>query len=594
MIKKRGLRGILILASMLCVLTGCGKEETPGTQEEKNSGQYALSYDNEIPEGGIKDDDKYNHKLFYRNDLLQDIADPQMIYISDPDSSEYGYYYLYGTTSAAVGFEAYRSKDLYSWERLSSVMGHLAFEVQEGYAAGINFWAPEVIYDGESGQYYLFYSGTKAGEANGFTYLCLAVSENPYGPFLPCTENGLTEASFLLDVEKANGEVDEKDRGDWLGIDAHPFVGADGEKYLFFCRVADPGDRNYDSVWGMRMDSWSSPDYSTLTKLTSVGYLTVEQTEKTEYESATPRNEGPFVHIRRRDDGSAAYYLTTSINGTSDYAVIQAVSDKPLGPYTKLTEEEGGILLANDNMSWDHVRGPGHHCFIQAGEELYIIYHEQGDRQLGAGWDRYLAKDRVTFAVNGNGQEIMVVNGPTWSLQPQVEEIAEYRNIAGEAAVTATAGQHVEALTDGLLSIYKNVDFITEYETGETATVTLDFGEYREITGLMIYNSKWYEKAFVDVARVELDFRNEALPDGATAYIENLEFDWKSYKNANSDDMRPGGSAVAVFSPLEVKTIRITFECPVERPQELELIDAEGYIVDQTTVAVSEIAVLGK
>ena len=114
MIKKRGLRGILILASMLCVLTGCGKEETPGTQEEKNSGQYALSYDNEIPEGGIKDDDKYNHKLFYRNDLLQDIADPQMIYISDPDSSEYGYYYLYGTTSAAVGFEAYRSKDLYS------------------------------------------------------------------------------------------------------------------------------------------------------------------------------------------------------------------------------------------------------------------------------------------------------------------------------------------------------------------------------------------------------------------------------------------------------------------------------------------------
>ena len=58
--------------------------------------------------------------------------------------------------------------------------------------------------------------------------------------------------------------------------------------------------------------------------------------------------------------------------------------------------------------------------------------------------------------------------------------------------------------------------------------------------------------------------------------------------------MRPGGSAVAVFEPLLVKTIRITFELPIERPEELELTDEDGYVTDQTVVGVSEIVVLGK
>ena len=110
----------------------------------------------------------------------------------------------------------------------------------------------------------------------------------------------------------------------------------------------------------------------------------------------------------------------------------------------------------------------------------------------------------------------------------------------------------------------------------------------------MIYNSKWYEKAFPNVARIEFDFKNDALPEGAMTYIEDLKFDWTSYKNANGDDMRPGGSAVAVFEPLLVKTIRITFELPIERPEELELTDEDGYVTDQTVVGVSEIVVLGK
>ena len=67
------------------VLTGCGSAAIP------------LAYDSMIPEGGIQDDGQYNKDLFYRNDALWAQPDPFILYITDEDSTEYGYYYLYAT-----------------------------------------------------------------------------------------------------------------------------------------------------------------------------------------------------------------------------------------------------------------------------------------------------------------------------------------------------------------------------------------------------------------------------------------------------------------------------------------------------------------
>lgn len=573
---------------MICVITGCSN----GGLSMKAG--IPLPYSNEIPQGGIQDNNEYNHELFYRNDALLDNPDPFILKITDEDSTEYGYYYLYGTNLSSKGFDTYRSKDLENWEKMSSETGYYAYEPSDDCILKPSYWAPEVAYDADAGKYYLFYSGTLDNSDWGSQYIGLAVAEEPYGPFEPCTENGLSASTVFINKDRANEVVSAKDQGDWSCIDASPFVGADGEKYLLFCRMSDPGDNGKDSVWGMKMNDWSSPDYNTLTKLTSVGYLTTEQKEKASYEFNTPRNEGPHMYVKTNEDNSVSYYLTCSINGQNDYTVIQAVGDSPLGPFKKFTEEEGGILLANDNLTWDHIKGPGHHCFLEVGEELYIFYHQQENRMLGDSWIRTLTKDRVSFVDNQRGQEVMVANGPTWSLQPRVKALSEYKNIASEAKVSATKGDNVEALTDGLLSLYKGIEFVKEYESNKTTTITLDFGEYREITGLMIYNSKWFEKAFLQVDRIEFDFKNDDLPDGSTAYIENLEFDWASYKNASSDDMRPGGSAVAVFDSLQVKEIRITFKLPIERPEDLQLLDEEGYIVSQEVIGISEIAVLGK
>lgn len=576
---------VFLIAVLL--LSGCGSAAIP------------LAYDSMIPEGGIQDNGQYNKELFYRNDALWAQPDPFILHITDEDSTEYGYYYLYATNWNDKGYKTYRSKDLVYWQDVAPEVGTYCFQEQETDAFNPPYWAPEMIYDDQTDQYYLFYSAaTTDGYSGGFTEemrIGVATAKEPYGPFLGYENN------ILIKDEQANAAVAEADRGSWECIDPSPFIGADGEKYMLFTREKDSYNGIQitetgvnSAVWVVRMSDWTTPDYTTLTRLTAPGYTTVERTEKLDYESTTPRNEGGHMYVRKHEDGTATYYLTSSIDGLNEYTVVQAVSDSPLGPFRKLTEEEGGILLANDHFTWDHIKGPGHHCFVQAGEELLIFYHQQENRMIGDSWIRTLAVDRVSFVENGNGQEVMVVNGPTWSLQPQMEISSEFKNIASEATVKVNKGSNVEALTDGVLSIYKEIDFVKEFETNKNTTITLTFDDYREVTGLMVYNSKWFEKAFMHIDRVEFDFKNDEVPGGATAYIDNLEFDWQSYVTSARNDMRPGGSAVAVFAPMQVKEIRIIFKLPVDRPDELQILDEEGYVMQQQSVAISEIAVLGK
>lgn len=108
----------------------------------------------------------------------------------------------------------------------------------------------------------------------------------------------------------------------------------------------------------------------------------------------------------------------------------------------------------------------------------------------------------------------------------------------------------------------------------------------------MVYNSKVFEKSFIDIAKIEFDCKDGNGSVG-TAVIEKLAFDWDFYKMTTANLMRPGGSAVAVFNPLMCKEIRITVEIP-ERPEDLAIMDEEGYFIKQTAVAISEIVVLGK
>ncbi len=588
---KKMFGAFAVLGAGLMLMSGC------------NGAQVKLPYDDQIHPDL---DNAYISELFYRNDLGTLAPDPCVIQITDPESTEYGYYYLYATTDPTLGFRAYRNKDLTGpWEDVTPEKNYLAFMAEEGhfaYGKG-DFWAPEVIYDEMSDQYYMFYSG-QVGKDHRM--IAVAVADEPYGPFSPVTTDGLDASKPLFDNDdiyaraKALG-VQVNPEGIFGCIDAHPYISPDGTKYLYIVHEGTAYKLSSE-ILVVEMETWTKPIMDTLTRLTKCGYYTVDDSFTDEsgsmqpdYEEGNTVNEGPYIYETQQEDGSWRYYLTFSVNGYTDksYSVIQAVGTSPMGPFRKLTEEEGGILLSTDWEKFDHVSGTGHHSFVQVDDELYMVYHEHVNRLMGGLGERDVAVDRVMITKNNNGDEVLYCNGPTWSLQPRIAKYSGYENLMENASVSVSSGENASALNDGLLSMYTNNTFVKEFETREKTTITIKFEDWREISAIMVYNSKTFAKSFVGVDRIEFDYRNEA-GETKTAYIEDLAFDWDFYKMESASEMRPGGSAVAVFNPLTCKEIRITIEIPEERPDNIAIMDEEGYYIKQTVVAISEIVVLGK
>ncbi len=413
----------------------------------------------------------------------------------------------------------------------------------------------------------------------------IATAKTLDGPFVQYTNDGengqrvLTlEDPFMIheDLYKALNEKYGLLDGIHI-IDMHAFVDPkNGDKYMYFntdpCAphsitsvaeiyVVKVGDKN--ARW---TDDWQ---WDTITQLTRTGYVdmgngTPKKDDAKSDLGESAINEGAYVVYNEKN---GKYYLTISKATylSKAYAVIQAVSDSPMGPFKKFSRAEGGILLQSET-DWEHVIGPGHHSFVDYQGKKYIVYHTHDGRTSGEG-NRVIAMDEVAWAKNNNGEWVLHSNGP--SITPQLRVNNGYENIAYKAEVSASGGRNVGALTDGLISTSHEIDFVKEFtaEAG-TTTVTLTFEEYRTVRALMIYNSKDYATAFKNVRRIELDFADEK--DGktvkGTAYIDNLKFN-ESYFYDNASGtykcILPAAAATAEFDELHVKQIRITFSTDV-------------------------------
>jgi len=522
---------------------------------------------------GITEEGTYNKNLFYRNDLEVVSADPHCIFVEHGE--EQGWFYIYATSDllGCEGIMAWKSKDLVNWETVGVV-----FAPEDDSWSVANIWAPEVIYDEGDGLYYMFYSATNNNLRAGYhhtKYLGLAVSESPAGPFVQWTGTnldgtviGIGDPIFVLENIGLDHELYKEGRS---FIDASPFVDPlTNEKYLYFTQ-----SRNVDKtnrIWGMKMKNWATPDYSTVKVLTEVNKITPGG-EFTEFEEGII-NEAPQMLYHE-----GHYYLTYSIDSASSktYSVYQAISDSPLGEFRKLSLDEGGLVLGAE-LGWDHVSGSGHHGFVQAEDELWVVYHQHLDRNYGNTMERGLAADRVFWIKNKEDFPVLYANGPTYSLQPKPKIYSGYHNIAGSAEITATNGlpnSNTEFLNDGLFRLHE-FGVVEEFEFERTTTITLKFPEYRKITALMIYNSYDYAKAFARIERIELSFKVNKTK--GIAYLEKLAFDWDLHANIQEQFMRPGGSVVAEFNEIMVDEIRITINAP------------SGTDV----AAISDIVVLGK
>ncbi len=301
-------------------------------------------------------------------------ANPRSVQgIGDPFTLRAGNRYATFATGGSVGFSAWISRDLTDFEK-TRVMRSVSWGSE-------NYWAPEVYRI--DGRYLMLFTARSAED--GRLHTGIAFSDRLTGPY----EDPLGRP--LLDKEYAT-------------IDATLTWDDNGNPYMIY--ALDCSDNwingvSVSQIWGVPL----ARDY-----LSAVGEPVLLLSPKGSWEtlSVDPLwNEGPAV---LRHDGK--YYLFYSVNGyyMKEYSVCVAVSDSPLGPYVRQSnnplmryvEDESGVLIS----------GPGHNAFFTVGEELFTSYHTHTYPSDPSG-NRQFCVDRAGFHSDGTA----FINGPTLAKQ---------------------------------------------------------------------------------------------------------------------------------------------------------------------------------
>ena len=593
----------LLALTVLPLAAGCGEKKA----------EAALAYND-----GINEDGSYDTDLYYRNDLLLNhAADPDVLWVPEErDETWGGYYYLY-TTNVYYNIIVMRSKDLSNWEKVG-----MALDFDGSQWCTHNIWAPEVAYDEVTQKYYMYASGQRASEVDKNTHyeMFVAVSDNPANGFRLYTDKdaygdryGTAEPNLSFNVDHTSRKLgdgcdwitDEKEGTLWC-IDPNPFRDDDGQWYLYFrARWEVDGAMRLGMICVVKMLDMVTPDYGSFKELLWANYQSEEdykngKTFAMETVSNSDINEAP--HMIKHE---GVYYLTYAFGRYQDrtvYCVAVSVSDSPMGDFIKLDPSHGNPSLYMEGYM-DQMSGPGHHCFVETGEEIFVVYHSLMNRITGDSNPRGIAVDRVEF-IDGSAFGIkasdygietesgtfdaLYTNGATWSLQPAPAAFSGYENVAASATVTIDdAGEKSTAkyLND---KIFANHTYSKAFEyaaSGETE-ITLAWDSPVTVRAIMIYNSFDFEYAFSKIDRIEFTLAEQpASWTGETldaVYIENLAFN-PDYYNGEESFMRPGGSAHASFD--EIKVTKIT----VRISQKLDPLKAAG-----DALKVSEIVVLGR
>lgn len=292
----------------------------------------------------------------YQNPLLPEIADPDVLYWE-------GTYYLYATTPGTNigGIKVYTSKDLVNWEDAG-----MAMTAGPDNWGTEGFWAPDLIE--KDGRFYMYYTANE--------HLCVSIADNPLGPFKQ--EN----------VAPMHEDIQE--------IDAHAYLDDDGQYYLYFVRF-----NNGNLIYGAKLND----DMQTIDEESIVEVLAPSQAWEQDMANI---NEGPYM---LKHEGK--YYLTYSGSHFESplYGAGYAVSDSPLGPFEKYTENP---IMQSNSL----VHGAGHHAVAESpdGKELFMIYHRH--QTLYSTDPREFAIDRMRFTENAKGETVLQVYGPTVTPQP--------------------------------------------------------------------------------------------------------------------------------------------------------------------------------
>lgn len=622
--KKRKLFGvILLLLFAVNAFYGCG---------QKKSTEIAWS-------DGYNAHGRYDNSLFYSNDFesVPVAPDPYIFY-------EDGWFYLYSTEVSGGILVGYRSRNLANWEYLGAIYRRAS----NYWANGCFWAPKIVKNPADGKYYiYTNCSGTgqiglpegtslnsdsevfaKATEAR--LHLTVLVADSPAGPFREWTGKRIIEKFYhgkslgeaedevtltsgpIFDFANApaawavNKENYERNGTNvFAQLDAYPFFDDDGSFYLYFVRSVDDLHETrtgMHGVWGVKMKDMVTPDFNTLTQLTQPGFLTVGGSRSPGSVDDNTINEGPCVrkHTTTRADGTkvSKYYLSYSRSGYGDpkYSACLAIADSPLGyPKESLVAPNGGFVKLEPKYgnpmhmisNHDLYNATGNAMYFSAGGEEFLVslatvYNRTNPKTTS----RNFIIDRIVWEYNeALGYDIPHSNGPTQaSLQPAPYVYSGYRDIAGDAKVSATNMREradVQALINGYVTIHERDSEKDFYSTGSTE-ITLSFEAPRTVRAVMVYNSFNYDFAFKKIDYILLEGKNGSY------IIRNVVYP-ESYLTGSEIlgwEMRAGGAAVAEFEELEVSRITIKIS------EKFSKLDEQ--FEEYRGIGISNICILGK
>ena len=351
-------------------------------------------------------------------------------------------------------------------------------------------------------------------------------------------------------------------------IDVNPVIASDGTMMLYFSQHISTFFKS-NSVWAIKMNDWISPDWDSMTHISTPKHVSIIDDGSFEGQlgASTSWDEGSINEGTEVLEHNGKWYFTYSPfgYGSREYAPYVAVSDNPLGPFTKLGLDYSPIIGIGTEYN-NYKGGTGHHCFVRSGDELFILYHstnnpennyDNNNNYLG----RHLAIDRAVWKhVDDLGYDMLFGNGATVNLQPKVESYTGYENVAKYATITANGDVgDVEYLNDGLFTAQP---FSRIFEYGKSdgdLRITLTWDEPVTIRALMVYNSGSYYTAFNKVNSIRFKLAERPawyMPEAYNGYcyIQNLMVDSRDVEN-NERVMHHGSAAIAEFNEIKVSEI---------------------------------------
>lgn len=420
-------------------------------------------------------------------------------------------------------------------------------------------------------------------------------------------------------------------------IDVNPVIGADGTKMLYFSQhVSSMIEGNH--VWCVKMKDWMTPEWDTLTHISTASYNIIYQDGSLEgiweyqietddqyniiydangepkwilddlgkkVSNKTKWAEGSINEGTEVLEHNGKWYFTYSPfgYGSRSYAPYVAVSDNATGPFKKLGTAYSPIIGIGNEPN-DYMSGTGHHVFIKAGDELWILYHcfwnpVNNENNEGNFLGRCIGVDRAYWKYTPElGYDMLYGNGPTYNLQPKPETYTGYTNVAKYATITGNGDYgEVSSLTDGL---FTSQPFSRQWEYGSSKgdlQVKLTWDKPVTVRALLVYNSGWYDSAFKNVNAIKFKLAEKPAWYQSTefngyCYIKDLPTFANDYNDGDAV-VRKGANALAEFDEITITEMTITIKANEENPNKYTTTNMTTYDNDYYSIRLAELYVMG-